>query len=180
MSVFSSSKFYGFYVEVFVSVLPSIKTCEGCGGTRYWLTVLENRLNSCKPQLLLSCVSDSCRLFFFPPHLIKCVAHFAIFVCRKSDPATLVSEKYDIIIANWVVIFHLTCSGGQWPLGFVRPLLVVLSETQGTKGAVYAAGSGAAGRQWVAPPTLRCHLCQWPKIQHLWPQCDCQPKLNTG
>lgn len=117
---------------------------------------------------------------FFPLDLIKCVAHFAMFVCRKSDPAISVSEKYDIIIANWVVILHLTCSGGQWPLGFVHPLLVVLSETQGTKGAVYAAGSGAAGRQWVAPPSLRCHLCQWPKIQHLWPQCDCQPKLNTG
>lgn len=65
--------------------------------------------------------------------------------------------------------------GGQWPLGLILPLLVVLSEKQAPKGALHAPGPGAAGQRRLAPQTLHCHLCQWSTVQHL-----CSPLTPTS
>lgn len=60
-------------------------------------------------------------------------------------------------------------SGGQWPLGIVLPLLVVLSEKQTSKSALHALGPRAAGWCWLAPQTFHSHLRQRSTAPHLSP-----------
>lgn len=82
---------------------------------------------------------------------------------RKEDIMQILqSDTLFLVSPDFVDVFPV----GQWPLGLVLPVLVVLPEEQAPQGALHAPGPGAKGRCRLAPSTCHCHLRCWPAISH--------------